>query len=68
MNKTLIAVLVCAVLAMTASAAVVDLTPANFDEVIKGNTYAFVEFFAPWYALRRAVCNVLYAGRDFERD
>lgn len=48
MNKTLIAVLVCAVLAMTASAAVVDLTPANFDEVIKGNTYAFVEFFAPW--------------------
>jgi hypothetical protein len=51
MQKTLYTLLVVALLALTASAAVVDLTPDNFDEVIKGSPYVFVEFFAPWYAL-----------------
>jgi len=49
MKKILCALLVCAVLALSASAAVVDLTPDNFDTVVNGHKYAFVEFFAPWY-------------------
>lgn len=50
MKKAVIAVLLCAVLAASVSANVFDLTPENFDEVVDGHKYAFVEFFAPWYA------------------
>jgi len=48
MMKILSALLICALLAITVSGAVVDLTPSNFDEVVNGHKYAFVEFFAPW--------------------
>jgi hypothetical protein len=34
-----------------ASAAVVDLTPENFDDYVNGEKHALVEFFAPWYVL-----------------
>jgi len=29
-------------------AAVVDLTPSNFDQIIDGSKAALVEFYAPW--------------------
>jgi len=48
MKKTVFALLVCALLALSVSAAVVDLTPDNFDDVINKASYAFVEFYAPW--------------------
>jgi protein disulfide-isomerase A6 len=43
--KVLLSVIFC--IAVT-YAAVVDLTPDNFDSVIDGSKAAFVEFFAPW--------------------
>ena len=49
MKKILSVLVVMAVVAMSVSASVVDLTPDNFDSVISGNKYVFVEFFAPWY-------------------
>jgi len=39
--------LICA-LAASLNAAVVDLTPENFDTVVDGSKNVFVEFFAPW--------------------
>jgi hypothetical protein len=36
----------------TAGSGVVELTAANFDkEVLKADSVAFVEFFAPWWVL-----------------
>jgi len=44
MTKTLILLLV----ATLCSAAVVDLTTANFDTIVDGSKGVFIEFFAPW--------------------
>lgn len=52
MMKILSALLIGALLAVAVSGAVVDLTPSNFDEVVNGHKFAFVEFFAPWYVLK----------------
>lgn len=52
MKKILLSVVIVAALAFIASAAVVDLTPDNFDEHVKGTKFAFLEFYAPWYGIR----------------
>lgn len=42
------AVLVLALVAAAFASDVVILTESNFDEVVKGNNFVLVEFFAPW--------------------
>jgi len=42
------AILFVAVIISAAIAAVVDLTPENFDSIVDGSKAAFVEFYAPW--------------------
>ena len=41
-------VLVLALVAAAFASDVVILTESNFDEVVKGNNFVLVEFFAPW--------------------
>lgn len=38
-----------ALVAAAAQAAVVDLTPDNFDKVVNGDKAVLVEFYAPWW-------------------
>lgn len=40
--------LVAALFVAASIAAVVELTPDNFDQVVDGSKAAFVEFYAPW--------------------
>lgn len=49
MKAALVALAVFGVI-LAAQAAVVDLTPDNFDQFVDGSKGAFVEFYAPWYA------------------
>ena len=66
MKKALIAVLLCAVLAASVSANVIDLTPENFDEVVEAHKFTFVEFFAPWYVHSRCYLLALHVTLDLK--
>jgi hypothetical protein len=44
---------------------VIDLTPANFDDIVGSGKPALVEFFAPWYVSRPHRKSVQHASLYF---
>lgn len=52
------------VLAATAAAEVIDLTPDNFDDVVNGDKHVLVKFFAPWCGHCKAMAEDYITASD----